>query len=240
MDGSFTLRGGREALGVFGGRLRRSVRRGRAALARGPAVRSYLESHEVRRLQVGTGHNLLPGWLNTDRAPVPGGVYLDAAEPFPFEDGTFHYVFSEHLIEHLPYDRGLAMLRECRRVLNPGGRVRIATPDLDAIISLKGAPAGGVEERYVRWLTESYFPDADRPSPAYAINQVFRGWGHRFIYDQETLRAALERAGFTGVVRRAFGESDDENLSGIEGHGAEDGNREMSEFETMILEAVRP
>lgn len=74
----------------------------------------------------------------------------------------------------------------------------------------------------------------------YAINQVFRGWGHRFLYDRKTLGALLEKVGFTAVRPRPFGQSDDMNLIGVEGHGLEAGNRQMSEFETMILEATRP
>lgn len=206
---------------------------------RGAALRSYLESHPVRKLQLGAGHNLLPGWLNTDRDPASEAVQLDAAKPFPFADGTFDYVFSEHLIEHLPHEAGVVMLEECHRVSRPGGRLRIATPDLEAIISLKGAPRGGVEERYAAWITESYFPNAAGRGAAYAINQVFRGWGHRFLYDCETLRAVLEKVGFGDVRRCAFGESEDEALAGIDDHGVEDGNRDFSEFETMVLEATR-
>ena len=133
------------------------------------------------------------------------------------------------------------MLEECRRVLRPGGRIRIATPDMERIVGLRYAPPGGIEERYARWLTESYFSNAVGGHWAvYAINQAFRGWGHQFLYDQKALGALLEKVGFTAVRPRPFGQSDDVNLIGVEGHGLEAGNRQMSEFETMILEATRP
>jgi len=218
----------------------RGVRRKKARLVRGSAIASYLASHEVRKLHIGAGHNLLPGWLNTDRNPSTGAVYLDATEPFPFGEETFDYVFSEHLIEHLSYRSGVAMLKECHRVLKPGGAIRIATPDLERIVSLKRAFPGSVQERYARWLAKSYYPSAAEGNwSAYAINQAFRGWGHQFLYDRETLQAVLERVRFVGVRPQPFGQSDDENLAGVEGHGS-DGNRRMSEFETMILEATHP
>jgi predicted SAM-dependent methyltransferase len=234
------LRTEQAGIGLIQG-LRREIRRKRATLFRGSAIASYLESHRVRKLHIGAGHNHLPGWLNTDRDPNSGAVYLDAAEPFPFEDATFDYVYSEHLIEHLPYEAGLAMLEECRRVLKPGGRIRIATPDMEQIVGLQYASPSGIEERYARWLTESYFPEAvgDRWA-VYATNQVFRGWGHQFLYDQETLGALLEKVGFTAIRPRPFRQSDDVNLIGVEGHGIEAGNQRMSEFKTMILEATRP
>src|SRR5438477_50522 len=82
----------------------------------------------------GAGFNSLPGWLNTDLEPKSASViYLDAAKPLPFAYSTFDYIFSEHVIEHIPYPQGLSMLKECFRVIKPGGTIRIATPNLEQI-----------------------------------------------------------------------------------------------------------
>jgi len=86
------------------------------------AIRAYLGAHAVRRLHLGAGGNLLPGWLNSDVSPLNSNVsYLDATDPFPFGDCTFDYVFCEHFIEHISYDKGQSALRECYRVLRPEG-----------------------------------------------------------------------------------------------------------------------
>jgi predicted SAM-dependent methyltransferase len=53
-----------------------------------------------------------------------------------FEDNTFDYIFSEHMIEHVDHDGAVAMLRECYRVLKPGGTICMATPDLAVIVGL--------------------------------------------------------------------------------------------------------
>src|SRR4051812_49307368 len=85
------------------------------------AISTYLRTHDVRKLQVGVGCNTWDGWLNGDIEPVaPGVVYLDAASRFPFDDGVFSYIFTEHMIEHIPYAEGKNMLNECHRVLKPG------------------------------------------------------------------------------------------------------------------------
>lgn len=220
--------------------LARAARRVRDRSRQAAAVRRYLDGAAQPRLHVGAGHNQLAGWLNTDRDPRDGAVYLDAAAPFPLPTAAFWSVFSEHLIEHLPYPAGMAMLRESHRVLRPGGRVRVATPDLRAVVSVLDRAGGDVARRYASWLRRSYFPDAHGPDAAFAVNQVLRAWGHRFVYDHETLRAALEAAGFDGVERSALHDSPDPALRGLERHGLDDGHEDFTRFETLILEAVRP
>jgi len=48
-------------------------------------------------------------------------------DPFPFDDCTFDVVFSKSLIEHL--FNPTKFMKECYRVLKPGGRIIIMTPD---------------------------------------------------------------------------------------------------------------
>src|SRR3954451_18626949 len=88
-------------------------------------VDRYLARHKVRKLQIGCGDNLHDGWLNADLFPRSASViHLDATALFPFGDESFDYVFSEHMIEHVPYEQGLRMLSECHRVLKRGGKIR--------------------------------------------------------------------------------------------------------------------
>ena len=74
--------------------------------------------------------------------PGPRGpqfVYMDATALFPLPDASFDYIFSEHVIEHMSYADGGRMLRECLGVLKPGGRIRIATPNLVRLLGLYAA-----------------------------------------------------------------------------------------------------
>lgn len=210
-------------------------------LALSRAAEAYLRSHRVRKLQIGAGPNILDGWLNTDECPTSSGViYLDATKPFWFEDVTFDYIFSEHQIEHLIYNKGLFMLRECYRVLKPGGRIRIATPDLETLIGLYTSEKSDLQQRYVNWIADKFLPKIGIYRDSFVINNAFRGYGHQFIYDHATLQGAMEEVGFIGITRYAPGESDDEVLRGIESHGKAAGNEDMNRFETMVLEAKRP
>jgi predicted SAM-dependent methyltransferase len=186
-------------------------------------------------LHLGCGGNEIPGWLNTDLYPTsPSILSLDATKPFPFANDTFDYVFSEHMIEHIPYPAGCFMLRECFRVMKPGGTIRISTPDLRFVVDLYNCP----HDDYIRWATEQLIPWAPVADRAFVVNNFFRDWGHQFIFDDRTLSASLRETGFINIARRELKESNVEALRGLENE-----TRMPSGFlslETLTLEANKP
>jgi predicted SAM-dependent methyltransferase len=205
--------------------LRTALRRAQ----RGRLIERYLAEHDVRKLQLGAAENVLPGWLNTDlhgygREDV---VYLDVRKRFPLPDASFDLVYSEHMIEHLTWAEGQHCLRESLRVLRPGGRIRVATPSLERLARLYDG--GAAAQRYVLWAVDTLDPEVDAPLPGVAINNFFHSWGHRFVYDPETLRHALGEAGFVGVEQVPLGE--------LERHLSD--TPELRELETFVLEAKR-
>jgi hypothetical protein len=50
------------------------------------------------------------------------------------------------------------------------------------------------------------------------LNRAFQGWGHRFLYNRETLAAAVRAAGFARASFFEYGESDTAELRGLERH----------------------
>ena len=157
---------------------------------------------------------MLEGWLNTDIETIPGVMWMDATRQFPFADETFHYIYSEHMIEHVPYDRGTYMLRECYRVMRPGGVIRVITPNLSAILGLYGPKLSAEQERYLQWFCHTFVPERE-PIAASAINAMFRLWGHQFIYDEPTLATTLRSAGFKSVNRYPISHSDHPELQNL-------------------------
>lgn len=96
-------------------------------------------------------------------------VRADLDGPQPFADGTFDLIVLREAIEHV--QDGETTLKECRRLLRPGGCVAITTPN--------------------RW-------DARRPLFR-ARGRVWSGDAdptHTHLYDPPELRATLRRAGF--------------------------------------------
>jgi predicted SAM-dependent methyltransferase len=202
-------------------------------------IRDYLASSKLRKLHIGCGKYRIPGWLNSDINPqFRDIIYLDATKTFPFEDDSFHYVYSAHLIEHLMYQDGLSMLSECYRTLSPGGKVRIVTPDLLFLIKLCDPDASESRNAYIKWATDTFIPSATSYQPALVVNNFFRAWGHKFIYDEMCLCSALEKVGFDAITQVAPNKSRDEELRGLEdGCIPPDSFRLM---ESMILEGTKP
>ena len=204
-------------------------------------INAYLRDAPRPKLQIGSGYNVLSGWLNTTLYPfAPGAVFLDASQPFPIPSASFDYVFSEHVIEHIEFEEAATMLSESARILKSGGRIRLATPDLAQIIALYAQPSAQAQQDYIRWIMDNFRPQVGKYNPAHVINQSFHGWRHKFIYDEPTLVKALEAAGFAAATRVEPGQSGDENLRGIEQHGEYVGSDAAMRYETMVFEAVKP
>jgi predicted SAM-dependent methyltransferase len=221
-------------------RARQRLRQALGRFQRRRRIDAYLRTHHVRKLQLGTGGNVRDGWLNTDIHDFRRTgevVYMDAREAFPLPGVSFDLVYSEHMLEHLSYGDGQRCLRECLRVLRPGGRIRVATPSLERLIRLYDPELSDVQRRYLRWSIDEFVPHADAPLPGFVLNNFLRDWGHEFVYDTQTLRQALEAAGFVDVEEHRVGESDDPRLAGLERHLAE--APDLNEYETIVLEARR-
>jgi 2-polyprenyl-3-methyl-5-hydroxy-6-metoxy-1,4-benzoquinol methylase len=144
-----------------------------AGCGAGPALR-YLDQHGMTPY----GCDLIEYPLVQAHRFVPDArlVRCDADSPLPFGTGSFHVVLMSEVIEHVA-DPGAA-LRECYRVLCPGGAVALTTPNLwDA------------RRAYYPLLGKVWSGDADAT--------------HRTLFNPQTLRAHLEEAGYLRVRVRA-------------------------------------
>lgn len=162
------------------------------------------------RLCLGSGHAPIEGWVNVDFEP-PADVLIDLRFGLPVANGAVDFIYSEHLVEHLPLEAARRMFREWRRVIAADGTVRIATPDLQRLLEDYRAPDWRGRHDWVNWPE---YRDID--TPVHMINVAMRAWGHQYLYDFEELADRLREAGFTRIKRVALGESDDSTLRGLE------------------------
>jgi predicted SAM-dependent methyltransferase len=118
----------------------------------------------LRCLNLGCGERFHPEWANLDLwSCSPKIQSCDLRQGIPAPDESFDVVYHSHLLEHLDPASGLALLRECWRVLRKGGMARVAVPDLEQIAktylhALDEALKGDVvwQQRYDWMMLEMY------------------------------------------------------------------------------------
>lgn len=208
-------------------------------LRRPHAISKYLEAADSPKLHIGCGPHKLVGWLNTDIDVSERAIYLDATKSFPFLDNTFDFIFSEHMIEHIPIAAAQRLCSECARVLRPGGVLRIATPDMAFLFALWRNDAPQLNETYMLNAARHFRNYPSLVNKCATINNFFYNWGHSFIYDEETLSHVLLEAGLRNIERVPVGESRHASLNGLERHGLSISD-EHNVFETMVLESIKP
>lgn len=160
------------------------------------------------KLHLGCGGNIIPGWLNLDIDPAPGGIKCDLTAPLPYRDSSVDLIFNEHFLEHITRHEAIAFMRECRRVLKNGAIMRISTPDLAVAV-----------ENYTN-MKLLKLPGIWEPKTlAQMVNDSFRLWGHQFLYDLPEIVHLTHDAGFDAHANFAvpgYHKSRHEGLRGIE------------------------
>ncbi len=137
------------------------------------------------RLHLGSGGNNLPGWINVDLVGAHADVAWDLRHPLPFADDTAEAVFLEHVLEHMTVAVGMQVLRGIRRVLAPGGILRVGVPD--AGLYARSYAAGDAVLDELR---------PGRPTRMLALGEVFQEHGHVSAWDGETLALVIGETGY--------------------------------------------
>lgn len=136
---------------------------------------------------------------------------LDVTSPFPYPNDAFEYVYSSHLLEHLPREKARFCISEIHRVLMTGGVARLAVPDLDRVVA-------------------GYDPsDADSFLDAlFEADQKRDKNRHHWHYNATSLIRLLEGAGFARAHRCAFRDGKCPDLEQLE-----------TRPDSLIVEAVK-
>ena len=146
----------------------------------------------VRRLNWGCGGHTLPGWINSDQKDDPAiDLSCDIRQGLPLETGSIDYAVSIHALPEVPLDGIVPVLQELRRVIKPGGVLRLALPDL-----LKGVAAYQRGDRDYFLVPDE---DAQRLGAKLVTQLVWYGYS-RTVFVPEFIEEMLYRAGFARVV----------------------------------------
>ncbi len=127
-----------------------------------------------------TGCDVAETALALARGRHPGIEFVLSGEELPFGDESFDVVWAGEVLEHV--QDGLGLLGEVRRVLRPGGRLVLSTPDHGPLRRLRLGLSATAFERH-------FDPRSD----------------HVRFFTARTLRGTLEAAdlGEPQIARRA-------------------------------------
>src|SRR5262245_56364671 len=161
-------------------------------------TRRQKSAKEMVRLNLGSGSNLLTGFVNVDlyHEQKSNGIVFKKGDirHLPFDSEIADYVLCDNVLEHLPMADIPLALFEIRRVMKPGARAVIMVPDFSFIAKqfLENA-AGRFNAMVYRWCAET----------AYGI-QTHEGEYHHTPFCPEYLNFQLHMAGFSNFEMIMF------------------------------------
>lgn len=149
-------------------------------------------------VNIGCGSTWHPDWINLDVCPAHEQVRRwDALLGLPFADAEVDVCYSSHFLEHLSRAQARSLVEEAGRVLKPGGIIRLAVPDLEAMtkeyLSVLTQASSGDETaaRRYEWITlelldqlvraesggemERYLRTSGRDNEDYVLSRIGHG-----------------------------------------------------------------
>lgn len=212
---------------------------------------AQVDQLESRRANLGCGFVAPLGWINLDYAigariaKVPGlrvvvgrlglvggnwpknVIIHNLRRPLPFVDESLRFIYASHVVEHFTRADGLSLLKECFRVLAPGGSVRVVVPDLRVIVQeyVKGrVPAH-------EFLSKLHTGYPQYPSSLKTVLSKFFTYPHLCMYDEISLKELFIEAGFLQPEVRELFQSSEGQITDVEFSNRTEG--------ALIVEAMR-
>jgi SAM-dependent methyltransferase len=150
----------------------------------------------LKRLNLGCGDKILPGYINVDIAESRLGktpdVLCDLHKLTPFEDGSVDEILSVHVVEHFWRWEVVDVLKEWVRILKPGGIMFLECPNLlsacyELLQNPDGAAGPGQEGQRSMWV---FYGD-----PAWRDPLMIHRWG----YTPRSLAQIMHEAGLMNL-----------------------------------------
>jgi predicted SAM-dependent methyltransferase len=160
-------------------------------------ARPSAERRPPARLNWGCGSHVAGGWVNSDVKDEAGvDLVADIRKGLPLAGESFDYAVSIHALPEFAYPELQPVLEELRRVLKPGGVLRLALPDLDRGI-----------DAYLRGDDAHFHVDpheVESRGGRFIVHMLWYGYS-RTLFTVDFATELLARAGFTDIRACPFG-----------------------------------
>ena len=158
----------------------------------------------IDKLELGSGYSPTAGFTHLDINPdAPQVDIVGSAWPLDLPDGSVGEIRAVDVLEHLSYWDTPAILRDWFRVLAPGGKIYIQVPDAHRVMEWFTQSPAFLTERLPANLPQTALAGAawrllgGHNDGVYVKDgQDFRWNAHYALFSANSLRAAMETAGF--------------------------------------------
>ena len=150
-------------------------------------------------LHLGSGPLVLPGFINIDKYHKNQFVFNYDMFELPFHENSVDTIYTSHALEHLPIRQANAALKNWFQVLEKGGTLYMAIPDLEEIMRIMLDPEVDEIAKWT-WYVYTLFGYQITPgsSPQNEHSPVDLGQFHTGGYTKDRIRTLLEHyCGFT-------------------------------------------
>ena len=139
----------------------------------------------MMKLHLGCGKRFIPGFVHIDAVEYPHIDHVATIDHLSFiPDLSVDLIYNCHVLEHFKRNDVVRVLREWRRVLKPGGILRISVPDFASLCNVYQ------KEKRMDLVIGALFGRQD-----YLYNI------HYNVFDFASLSSQLVQAGFVDVRR---------------------------------------
>jgi predicted SAM-dependent methyltransferase len=138
------------------------------------------------------------GWITLDISRYCD-ICWDLRWELPFPNNSVTMIYSSHVLEHFYFKDLIKIMKECYRILIPGGEISICVPNAKIYID------GYIENHFENEDYFQYKPAVIGLSKIDIINYIaYMNGHHRHMFDIDELIELLKISGFLNIRQRQY------------------------------------
>lgn len=177
----------------------------------------------MKLINLGCGNNFHEDWINIDFVSNSKKVFThNLLNGIPRKNNSTDVVYHSHVLEHFSRDEGYLFMKECYRVLKPNGIIRIAVPDLEAIVKeylrhLEQATSGNTKSKLnYEWIVLEMFDQMVRNTSGGKMKEYLNQKelaNEHYVYSRIGLEGKKIRYSFLNEKRHSTNKNDTKSNS---------------------------
>jgi len=165
----------------------------------------------INKIHFGAGNDIKDGFLNVDLNSC-ADIFIDVRNKLNIKSDSIEYIYSSHFVEHLEHEELVAHLKECNRILQKEGVLRLAIPDFEKVFHAYCQHNDDRLNEVRNHLSQKFSLPENLICRMDWINRAVHEFGgHKTCIDWEKIRNLLIYVGFdeNKIIQTEFDENID-------------------------------